>query len=90
MANHRNLIGMVPMKEKNREEISEREQARRKSQSAADRAAWSIKDGAHRIGVGKSTIYKLASEGKIRLVKVAGRTLIPDAEIVRIVNGEAE
>jgi len=77
------------MKEENRADSSERERARHQSQSAADRAAWSIKDGAHRIGVGRSTIYKLASEGKIRLIKVAGRTLIPDAEIVRLINGGA-
>ena len=77
------------MKEENRADSSERERARRQSQSAADRAAWSIKDGAHRIGVGRSTIYKLASEGKIRLIKVGGRTLIPDAEIIRLINGGA-
>jgi excisionase family DNA binding protein len=74
------------MDEVGRTGVGEREQARRQTRSAADRAAWSIKDGAHRIGVGRTTIYKLAAQGKIRLVKVAGRTLIPDGEIVRLVD----
>lgn len=75
------------MIEDNNVGIRECERARRLSKSAAERSAWSIKDGAHRIGVGRTTIYKLAAEGKIRLIKIAGRRLIPDAEIVRLVNG---
>jgi hypothetical protein len=65
--------------------VSERKKARRAAQSAASRMAWSISDGAHRIGVGRSTIYKFAAYGKLRLVKIAGRTLIPDSEILRLV-----
>jgi excisionase family DNA binding protein len=67
-------------------DITERAKARREAQSTASRMAWSIRDGAHRIGVGRSTIYKLATEGKLRLVKVAGRTLIPDTEITRLLS----
>jgi excisionase family DNA binding protein len=67
--------------------VGEREQRRRQTLSVPDRAAWSINDGARRIGVGRTTIYKLAAEGKIRLVKVAGRTLIPDEELVRLIKG---
>jgi excisionase family DNA binding protein len=48
------------------------------------RLAWPIDEGAHRIGVGRTSVYKLAAEGKLRLIKVAGRTLIPDAEVVRV------
>ena len=43
-----------------------------------------LDEGAHRIGIGRTSVYKLAAEGKLRLIKVAGRTLIPDSEIVRI------
>jgi hypothetical protein len=48
------------------------------------RLAWPIDEGAHRIGIGRTSVYKLAAEGKLRLIKVAGRTLIPDSEVVRI------
>jgi len=69
---------------------SERGQAPCRPQSDADRLAWPVKEGAHRLGIGRSTVYKLASQGKLRLIKVGGRTLLPDAEISRLVNGGSE
>jgi excisionase family DNA binding protein len=75
------------MKKADKTPPSEREQARRRWQSKADRLAWPVKEGAHRLGIGRSTVYKLASEGKLRLIKVGGRTLVPDAEITRLVSG---
>jgi len=48
------------------------------------RAAWRIDDAAYRMGISRVSIYKLAKEGKIKLLKIAGRTLVPDAEIVRL------
>lgn len=50
----------------------------------ADRLTWSVSAAARRIGVGKTTLYKLSRERKLRLVKVAGRTLVPDSEIKRL------
>ena len=78
------------MKKADKTSPSEREQARRRRQSEADRLAWPVKEGAHRLGIGRSTVYKLASEGKLRLIKVGGRTLVPDAEITRLVSGGSE
>ena len=48
------------------------------------RAAWPVNEGAHRMGVSRVTGYKLASKGQLQLIKIAGRTLIPDSEIVRL------
>ncbi len=78
------------MEETDKARISEREQARRRRQSEADRLAWPVKEGAHRLGIGRTTVYKLASAGKLRLIKVGGRTLVPDAEITRLANGGSE
>ena len=78
------------MKKADKTPPSEREQARRRRQSEADRLAWPVKEGAHRLGIGRSTVYKLASEGKLRLIKVGGRTQVPDGEITRLVNGGSE
>jgi excisionase family DNA binding protein len=50
---------------------------------------WRINDAAKKLSVSRSTLYSLASEGKLKLVKVAGRSLIPDAEIRRLANGGA-
>lgn len=54
------------------------------TQTPAPRAAWPINEGAYRMGIHRVTVYKLAAEGKLRLIKIAGRTLIPDSEIVRL------
>jgi excisionase family DNA binding protein len=37
------------------------------------------------LGIGKSLLYQLAREGKIRFVRIAGRTLVPASEIERLV-----
>lgn len=38
--------------------------------------AYRVNDAARLIGVGVTSLYKLASEGKIKLIKIAGRTLV--------------
>lgn len=48
------------------------------------RLTWSVAEAARRIGIGKTSIYKLAKQGELRLVKIAGRTLVPDSEIARL------
>ena len=43
------------------------------------------------LGISWATLYKLAAQGKIRLVKIAGRTLVPESEIDRLASeGTAE
>jgi excisionase family DNA binding protein len=56
----------------------------KKGDAQPQRLAWPINEGAHRMGVGRTSVYKLAAEGKLRLIKIAGRTLIPDSEVVRV------
>ncbi len=43
-----------------------------------------INDACAALGIGRSTLYKLAGEGKIKLVRVLGRTLVPESEIDRL------
>ncbi len=78
------------MGKKPTKDVSERKSAGRDLPRMTQRAAWPIDEGAYRLGVGRTSIYKLATEGKIRLIKIAGRRLIPDEEIVRLTNGEIE
>ena len=47
-----------------------------------------IPDACAALGVGKSTIYKLAAEGKVQLVRIAGRTVVPESEIMRLAAGK--
>jgi excisionase family DNA binding protein len=46
--------------------------------------AWTVNDGARLLNVSRSTLYVLARARKLRLIRVAGRTLIPDSEIARL------
>ena len=46
--------------------------------------AYRINDFVKAVGIGRTTVYKLIAEGKIRPIKVAGRVLIPANEISRL------
>jgi excisionase family DNA binding protein len=35
-------------------------------------------------GISRATLYKLATQGKIRFIKIGGRTLVPESEIDRL------
>ena len=52
-------------------------QARNSEVAPIERRALRINDAAAAYGVGRSTLYKLMSEGKLATVKVAGRRLVP-------------
>ena len=43
-----------------------------------------IPDACAALGVSRSTIYKLEAQGKIKLVRIAGRTVVPESEIDRL------
>ena len=43
----------------------------------------STKEGARRLGIGKTTFFDLLKDGKIKAVRVGGRTLIQPAELER-------
>ena len=43
-----------------------------------------VRDACHAIGISKSTLYKLASQGMVRLVHIGGRTVVPETEINRL------
>ena len=49
-----------------------------------DRRAYPVNDACHRLGIKRTLLYKLAKTGQLRLIKIAGRTLVPDSEIERL------
>ena len=51
--------------------------------------AYRVKDFCRRVGVSRATFYKHTRLGKIRVVKIGGRTLVPAAEVERLLRGEA-
>lgn len=44
-----------------------------------------INDTCSVLGIGRSAVYKLIAEGRLRAIKIAGRTLVPRSEIERLV-----
>jgi excisionase family DNA binding protein len=58
--------------------------AKNKNSEPPPALAYRINDCAKAVGVGRTTIYKLIAEGKIRPIKIAGRVLIPAPEIARL------
>jgi len=49
--------------------------------------AYTVKAACRLLSISRSTLYVLASQGQLRLIKVAGRTLVPAAEIARLIGG---
>lgn len=47
--------------------------------------AWTVNDALRQLSVSRATLYKMANKGEIRLARIGGRTLVPDAEIKRLV-----
>jgi predicted site-specific integrase-resolvase len=43
-----------------------------------------INDACAALGIGRSSIYKLRAQGKIKMVSIAGRTIVPETEIERL------
>lgn len=58
--------------------------------AANDKIAYTIKEACEATGVGRSTIYELMSEGRLRKVKLGTRTLIPRSELEALFAPEAD
>ncbi|MFG1465076.1 helix-turn-helix domain-containing protein [Xanthobacter sp. DSM 24535] len=58
------------------------------SLSSPARKALRIPDAADQYGIGRSTIYNLLKQGKLRDVKIAGRRLVLAEDMDRLIYGE--
>jgi hypothetical protein len=68
--------------------IKTEEKDRRFQQSVLNqRRARRINNASHAHGLSRTTISNLAAAGKIRLIKIGGRTLVPESKIDRLVEG---
>jgi predicted site-specific integrase-resolvase len=50
----------------------------------SDRFAYPVNDACHALGIKRTSLYELAKTGKLKLIKIAGRTLVPRSEIERL------
>lgn len=52
------------------------------------RLAYTLEDAGELLGgLSRNSFYRLNAAGKLRLIKVGGRTLVPHSEIVRLLEG---
>lgn len=56
-------------------------------QTHLERQGYSPAEAAHTIGCGRTTIYELIKQGRLRVVKIGVRTIIPRTEIERLLAG---
>ncbi len=49
--------------------------------------AYRVRDFCRKVGISSSTFYKNVGLGKIRVVKIGGRTLVPATEAERLLEG---
>lgn len=47
--------------------------------SACDRLAYSVDEACQLLSIGRTSLYELAKRDELRLIKIAGRTLVPAA-----------
>jgi excisionase family DNA binding protein len=57
---------------------------------ASEPLTLSIKDAARRLGLGRTTIYKLIGNGRLHTVKVGNRTLIRMESVRGLIDGQTE
>ena len=46
--------------------------------------AWRVKDACRQFGISRTTLYELRKQGKLKMIAVAGRALVPDCEVRRL------
>ncbi|NLH83368.1 MAG: helix-turn-helix domain-containing protein [Phyllobacteriaceae bacterium] len=51
--------------------------------------AYGIKATCSGLGISRSLLYNMIRDGRVKSVKIAGRTLIPCSEIERLLSGVA-
>lgn len=52
--------------------------------------AHSPDDAARRLGVGRTKVFELMNSGELRRIKLGRRTLVPDADLVALIERRAE
>jgi len=52
--------------------------------------ASTIPDTCRRLGIGRTLVYDLIKQGKLRPIKLGTRTLIPESELQRLITDQLE
>ena len=55
-----------------------------KAFQTADRFAYPVNEACHALGIGRTSLYELVKSGELKLIRIAGRTLVPRSELERL------
>lgn len=47
-----------------------------------------VDSACHRLGIGRTKLYSLITEKKLRAIKIGTRTLIPESELQRLITDQ--
>lgn len=57
--------------------------------AAAGKLAYRVDEACHALGIGRTSFYELVKTGELKLIKIAGRTLVPRSELERLTRVDA-
>ena len=46
--------------------------------------AYRVQDACYALGIGRTSLYELVKVGELKLLRIAGRTLVPHSELERL------
>jgi excisionase family DNA binding protein len=49
-----------------------------------ERLAYSINEACRQLSIGRTSLYEMAKRNELRLIRIAGRTLVPRSELERL------
>ena len=52
--------------------------------AATGKLAYRVDEACHALGIGRTSFYELVKAGDLKLIKIAGRTLVPRTELERL------
>ena len=48
------------------------------------RLAYSVDEACRQLSIGRTSLYEMAKKDELRLIRIAGRTLVPRSELERL------
>jgi excisionase family DNA binding protein len=54
--------------------------------ASAGKLAYRIVEACHALGIGRASLYERIKTGQLKLIKVAGRSLVPRSELERLIS----
>lgn len=52
--------------------------------NSRERLAYTVDEACRQLSIGRTSLYQMAKRNELRLIKIAGRTLVPRSELDRL------